>query len=189
MLISCMYKDHITFVTINTHTKRRSWTIARMANVMLIHCEFFTNISIVEEHDIGLHNCQSTLWPKSLCQSFTSVDTKYCQGGANAIPIHNQCFKSSPNTFGDVFLIQLFLIFNECGYTFNNFRPIPHDSGFARLWIPIQEHIFSILVLMPQHYIILQAPIRGCAQKLELHGGDIIIPHVEAELLCYGMSN
>ena len=30
-------------------------------------------------------------------------------------------------------------------------------------------------------------PIRRCAQKLELHGADTIIPHIEAELLCFCM--
>ena len=69
LLITCIY--HITFVAIDKHTKQRNRTIACTTNIMLVHCEFFTDVSIVEEHGIGSCNCHSTLWPKSLCQSHT----------------------------------------------------------------------------------------------------------------------
>ena len=160
-----------------------------MANVMPIHCELFTDVSTVEGHGIGLHNRQMTLWPKSLCQSRTIVATKCHQGQENAISIHDQRSISIHNTFGDVFLIQLFSIRNESGYVFDDFRPIFHGVGFARLWISIQKQTFSILVLMPHEYTILRTPIRRCAHKLELHGRDTIIPRIKAELLCFRMSH
>ena len=108
---------------------------------------------------------------------------------ANAIPIRDQRFMSISNTSGDVLLTQLFPILNESGYAYDDFRPIPHEVGFARLWIPIWEQIFSIIVLMSFEYTIIWAPIRRCAQKLELHDRDTIIPHIKSELLCFGMSH
>ena len=60
-LITYSYKDHITFVAINTHTKQRSRPIVRTANVMLVHCELFMDDSIAEEHGVGLYNRQTTL--------------------------------------------------------------------------------------------------------------------------------
>ena len=137
-LVSYSYEDHITFVAINTHTKWRCRPIAHRANVMLVHCEFFTDVSISEEHGVELYNRQTTLWPNFLCQSRMSVSTKWHQGRANAIPIHDQRFLNIPNTFGDVFLTQPFAKFNESGYIFNDIRPIFHGVGFAKLWISIR---------------------------------------------------
>ena len=42
---------------------------------------------------------------------------------------------------------------------------------------------------MPHEYTIFRTPIRKCAQKLELHGGNTIIHHIEAQLLCFCMSH
>src|SRR6202022_4058015 len=91
------------------------------------------------------------------------------------------------NTSGDVLLAQFFPIFNESGDAFDDFRPIPHGVGFARPWIPIREQTFPIIVLTPYEYTIIRAPIRRCAQKLELHGWETIIPYIESELLCFCM--
>ena len=189
LLISCLYKDHIIFVEINTHIKQWCQPIAHRTNVMHVHCELFMDVSIIEEHGVGLHNCQTTLWLKSLCQSRTGVATKCYQGQANAIPICDQQFISIPNTFGDVILTQLFSIVNESKYALDDFQSILHGIRFVRLWIPIWEQTFPIFVLTPHEYTILQTPIRRCAQKLELHCGDTVIPHVEAELLCFRMSH
>src|SRR6202048_3224275 len=96
---------------------------------------------------------------------------------------------SISNTSCDVLLTQLFPIFNESGYAFDDFRPIPHGVGFARLWISIREQTFPIIILTPYEYTIIRAPVRRCAQKLELHGGETIIPYIESELLRFGMSH
>ena len=92
------------------------------------------------------------------------------------------------HTSCNVFLVELFPIFNESGYTFDDFRPIPHEVGFQRRWFSIREQIFNIFVLTPHEYPFLRGPIRGCAQKFELHDGNTIIPHIEVELLCFRVS-
>ena len=72
---------------------------------------------------------QLTLWPKSLCQSRTGVETKCRQDWANTIPICHQRFISIPNTYGDVFLTQLFPILYVSGYTFDDLGPFFMGSG------------------------------------------------------------
>jgi hypothetical protein len=96
---------------------------------------------------------------------------------------------SISNTSGDVLLTQLFLIFNESGYAFDNFRLIPYGVKFARLWIPIREQIFPNFILMLYEYTIILNPIRRCAQKLELHDHDTIIFHIDTKMLYFGMSH
>ena len=128
---------------------------------MLVHCELFTDVSIVKEHGFGLHNCQTTLWPNSLYQSCTNVAIKCHQGRTNAIPICDQRFISISNMFGDVFFTQFFPILNESGYAFDDFRPILHGVGFARLWICIHEQTFPLFVLTSHEYTIFITPIRA----------------------------
>ena len=135
---------------------------------MFVHCELFADVSIAEKYGVELHYRQTTLWPKSLCQSCTSVFSKYHQGWTNAIPICDQRFMGVPHTSCKVFLTQVFLILNEFGYAFNNFRPIPHGVGFARRWFSIREQTFTSIVLTPHEYPFLWGLIKGCAQKLEL---------------------
>ena len=108
LLIPSSDDDHISFVAINTHTKRWYRLIARRANVMLVHYELFADVSIVKEHGVGLQHRQTTLWPTPLCQSRTCVATKCHQDGTNEIPIYDQRFMGVPHTTCDVFLTQFF---------------------------------------------------------------------------------
>ena len=117
------------------------------------------------------------------------VVIKCHQGRTNAIPICDEQIMSVLYTSYDVFLTQLFLILNESRYVFDNFQPISHEVGFARRWFSIRKQIFHIIVLTSHEYHFVQAPIRECAQMFELYGGNTIISHIEAELLCFHVSH
>ena len=76
-----------------------------------------------------------------------------------------------------VFLTQLFPIFNKSLYTLNDFRPISHGVGCARVWPSICSTWRQINI----------PPFEP--QFAELHGRYIIVTHIEAELLSFGMPN
>lgn len=41
--------------------------IASKINLMIIHCKFLTNVSIIEEHGIGIHDTSLDSEAKKLC--------------------------------------------------------------------------------------------------------------------------
>ena len=80
-----------------------------------------------------------------------------------------------------------FPILNEFKYAFDEFRPILHGVKLTKLWIPIWEQKFLILVLILYEYTIIRASIRRYAQKLELHSWDTIISYIDSDcctLIC-----
>lgn len=94
---------------------------------------------------------------------------------------------SISNTSGNILLIQFFPILNEFGYAFDEFRPILHGVKLTKLWIPIWEQKFLILVLILYEYTIIRASIRKYAQKLELHSWDTINSYIDLDcctLIC-----
>lgn len=58
LVISCTYTDHITYI-IAFYNKMKRWsrTITSRANVMPIHCELLTNVSIAKEDGVEIHDC------------------------------------------------------------------------------------------------------------------------------------
>ena len=137
LLISCTYEDHITLVVIYSYTKRWSMMIASRANVVLIHYELLTNVSIAEEHCVGIHNCHPILRSKSLCQRRTDIDFECQQSPSNRIMIRYQWFMSVPKASGDVLLTQFFPIFNQSKYTFNDFGLFLMVYGVQGLGSPL----------------------------------------------------
>lgn len=95
--------------------------IASRANVVLIHYELLTDVSITEEHSVGIHNCHPILRLKSLCQRRMDIDFECQQSPSIRILIRYQWFMSVSNTYGDVLLTRFSPIFNQSTYTFNDF--------------------------------------------------------------------